>query len=150
MAGSLRNGHETLMLQHYFQNADIPNIGNAGGLLGSTVDGNFYIALYTVAPTDSTPGTEANYTGYARKAVTRDASGFAVAGNNVSNNAAVTFDLCTGGSNTIIAFAICLADVEDVDDQVIWGDITDPGGGLAVSDGITPEFAAGVLDVNVD
>ena len=66
MAGSLRDGHETLMLQHYFQNADIPNIGNAGGLLGSTVPGNFYVALYTVAPTDSTPGTEATYTGYAR------------------------------------------------------------------------------------
>jgi hypothetical protein len=150
MAGSLRDGYETLMLQHLFQNADIPNVGNAGGLLGSTVDGNFYIALYTVAPTDSTAGTEADYTGYARVAVTRDVSGFDITTNNLSNNAAVTFPACTGGSNTIIAFSICLAGTKDVDDQVIWGDITDPGGGLAVSDGITPEFAANVLDVNID
>jgi hypothetical protein len=150
MAGSLRDGYETSILQHIFQNANIANIGDATGLRGSSTPGTFAIALYTVAPTDSTAGTEATYTGYARVTVARSAAGFAVSGNNVSNNAAVTFPACTGGFNPIVAFAICLADVEDVDDQVVWGDITDPGGGLAVSDGITPEFAANVLDVNID
>lgn len=150
MAGSLKNTFETLLLQHIFENAAIANVGDGVGLRGSSTAGSFYVALYTVAPTDAAAGTEADYTGYARVAIARSDVGFDAAGNNVANASAVTFGLCTAGTNTIVAFAYCLADVEDADDQIIWGDITDPGAGLAVADGITPEFAAGVLDVNID
>ena len=41
-------------------------------------------------------------------------------------------------------------DVEDADDQIIWGDITSPGGGLVINNGVIPEFQAGELDVNLD
>lgn len=151
MAGSLRDGHETKMLQHYFQNADVANIGDGTGLRGSSTPGSFFIALYTAAPTDSSPGTECTYTGYARIAVARSAAGFDVAGNNVSNAGVVTFgEMTAGGPQTALAFAICEADVEAVDDQIVWGDITSPGGGLVINNGIIPEFQANELDVNVD
>lgn len=151
MAGSLKDGFETDLLKLIFQNADLANIGDAGGLRGSVGAGSFYVALYTVAPTDAAAGTECDYTGYARIAIARSAVGFDVVTNNVSNAAAVTFgEMTAGGPQTALAFAYCEADVEDVDDQIIWGDITSPGGGLVINNGVIPEFAANELDVNVD
>jgi hypothetical protein len=150
MAGSLRDGFETDLLELIFNNTDITGIGDGTGLQGSPSAGNFYIALYTVAPTDSTAGTECSYTGYERVAVARTSGGFTIAGNNVSNTAAITFGECTAGPETAVAFAICKADVEDVDDQIIWGDIDSPGGGLSIVVSGIPEFQAGELDVNVD
>jgi len=150
MAGSLKDSFETDLLELIFENTDCANIGDGTGLRGSSTAGNFYVALYTVAPTDSAQGTEADYTSYARQAIARSGVGFDITTNNLSNASAVTFPECTGGTNTIVAFGICEADVEDVDDGIIWGDIDDPAGGLAVSTGITPEFAANVLDVNID
>ena len=116
----------------------------------SAAAGDFYVALFTAAPSDSAQGTECNYTGYARKAVARSSAAWTVSGNNASNTAAVTFDPCTAGTNQAIAFAICYAGTAGVDDQIVWGDITTPAAGLAISTGITPNFAIGVLDVNVD
>ena len=151
MAGSLKDTFEEDLLQHIFENADIANVGDGTGLRGSTTPGSLYVALYTVAPTDAAAGTECSYTGYARIAIARSAAGFDATGNNVSNAAAVTFgEMTAGGPETALAFAYCLADVEDVDDQIIWGDITSPGGGLVINNGVIPEFQANELDVNVD
>lgn len=150
MAGSLKNAAETALLQLLFNNDDWAGIGDAGGLQNSATAGSLYVALFTAAPSDSAQGTECNYTGYARKAVARSAAGWTVSGNNASNTSAITFDPCTAGSNTAIAFAICKAGTTGVDDAIIWGDITDPVAGLAISAGITPNFAIGVLDINID
>ena len=150
MAGSLKNAAETLLLAHLFNNDDWANVGDAAGLQNSAAAGDFYVALFTAAPSDSAQGTECNYTGYARKAVARSSAAWTVSGNNASNTAAVTFDPCTAGTNQAIAFAICYAGTAGVDDQIVWGDITTPAAGLAISTGITPNFAIGVLDVNVD
>lgn len=151
MAGSLKNTAETNWLKLMFQNIAWAGIGDGAGLQPSGAPGNFYVALYTVAPTDSAAGTECSYTGYARVAVVRSAGGFDVAGNNVSNAAAILFgEMTAGGPETAVAFAYCKDDVEDADDQIIWGDITTPGGGLVINDGIIPEFEANDLDVDVD
>lgn len=145
MAGSKTDAFETSLLQHIFNNDDIANIGDAAGLQNSATAGSFYVALYTVAPTDSTSGTEANYTGYARVAVARTSGGWTVSGNNCSNTAAITFGACTAGSNTVVAFGILTASSGGT--ILYWGDLTSS---LAVSSGITPEFAAGALDINED
>ena len=147
MAGSMKNSFETDLLNLIFANEDIANIGDAGGLLGSVADGSFYIALYTVTPSDSAAGTECTYTGYARKAIARDDTKWTVADNAYENTAVITFDPCTAGSETAVSFAVCKADVEDVDDQILWGDLTSS---LAISNGITPEFAAGALSGTAD
>jgi hypothetical protein len=144
MAGSITNAFETSLLGLIFNNTDVANIGDAAGLQNSATAGSLYVALYTTAPTDSTSGTECNYTGYARVAVARSAGGWTISGNNASNTSVITFDPCTAGSNTVIAYGILTA--SSAGDLLFWGDTAS----LAVSNGITPEFAAGALDINVD
>lgn len=151
MAGSMKDSMETDLLELIFQNIALENIGDAGGLQPSSATGSFYVALYSVAPTDSAQGTELTYTGYDRVGIARDVSGFDVAGNNISNAAAVTFgEMTAGGPETALAFGYCEADVTGADDQIIWGDITSPGAGLVINNGVIPEFQANELDVNVD
>jgi hypothetical protein len=103
--------------------------------------------LYSAAPSDSAAGTEITYTGYARVAVARSGAGFTVTGNSVSNAAAVTFGACTSGTPTATHFAICKAGTRDIDDAIYWADLT---ASLAISAGITPEFAIGQLTVTED
>lgn len=90
----------TDLLKLIFQNIDIANIGDAGGLRGSVTPGNLYVALHSADPGEA--GTQATneiaYTGYARIAVARSAAGWTVTGGQVSNAALVTFGLCTAGS----------------------------------------------------
>ena len=147
MAGSKKDAFETNLLQLIFNNTNLANIGDTTGLRGATAAGNFWVALYTAAPTDSAAGTETVYTNYARVAVVRSGSGWTVSGNNASNTAAITFPQCGATGATLAAFAICKGDVETTDDAIYWGDLTS---NLAVSSGVTPEFAIGDLDVNED
>jgi len=150
MAGSKKDAFETAILQLIFQNANLAAIGDATGLRGSTTAGNFYIALYvTTPPSDSAQGTECSYTGYARKDILRasGAGGWTVSANNAYNTSAITFAQCTVGSNTALAFSINKAGSSGVDDAIYWGDLS---ANLAISPGITPEFAAGDLDVYED
>ena len=150
MAGSKKDTFETAVLDLIFKNSNLAAIGDSTGLRGSSTAGNFYIALYvTAAPSDSAQGTECSYTGYARKDILRaaGAGGWTTSANNAYNTSAITFAQCTVGSNTALAFAICKAGASGVDDAIYWGD---PSANLAISPGITPEFAAGDLDVYED
>lgn len=126
----------------FLENADILTIGNAGGILQSTVDGNLYIGLHTADPNSGTQATsEATYTGYARKAIARTAGAWTTAAGASENTAAITFDPCTGGSNTITHFSVG-AESSGATLLLYSGTCS-----LSVSDGITPEFAAGALDL---
>jgi hypothetical protein len=149
MAGSKKDTFETAILNHIFCNAAITNIGDAGGLLASATEGSLYIALFVdgTEPSDSVQGTETTYTGYTRVAVARSAGGWTVSSGACSNTAAITFPQCGATGATLGAFAICKAGTTGVDDAIYWGELTSP---LAVSLGITPEFAIGDLDVTED
>jgi len=146
MAGSKKDAFETSLLTLIFQNTNLANIGDATGLRGSTVAGNFYIALFTAAPTDSAEGTETVYTNYARIAVARTSGGWTISANNAYNTAAITFAACGATGATLCAFAVCTANAS-TGNSLYWGDLTS---NLAVSSGITPEFAIGDLDVFED
>lgn len=68
-----------------------------------------FLALTTVAVAETDTGstiTEANYTGYARKAVAAADMG-AAAGGSKSNTAQQQFANATGGSSTVIGWATC-------------------------------------------
>lgn len=145
---SLTNAAETAFLNLFFVNTDWANVGDAAGLQNSAAAGSFYISLHTADPgeTGSQTTSEATYTGYARVAVARSGSGWTVSGNNASNAAAVTFGQCTAGSNTITHFGIG-SDSTGAGNLFMSGAL---GASLAVSSGITPEFAIGDLDVNAD
>ena len=142
---SKTNSFETDFLELLFNNTDVINIGDAAGLLGSAAAGSLYIALTTTTPTDSAAGTEANYTGYARIAVARSGAGWTVSGNNCSNAAAVTFGENTAGSSTVTHFEIYTAVTSG--DRLMYGALDSS---LAITSGITPEFAIGDLDIIED
>ena len=106
MAGSKRDNFETNLLELIFNNANLANIGDTTGLRGASTAGNFWVALYSAAPTDSTNGTEAVYTNYARVAVARSAGGWTCSGNNAYNTAAITFPQCGASGETLVVMAI--------------------------------------------
>ena len=145
---TMTNAAETDLLELLFKNISWPNIGDAGGLLKSVADGSLYISLHTADPGEAGDQTtnEADYTGYGRVAVARGA-GFTVAGANVSNAAKVTFGEKTGGpDDTITHFGIGTA-TSGVGNLLMSGALD---ASLLVSDGVTPEFAIGALDVDVE
>lgn len=145
---SATNAHETALLQLLFNNTNAANIGDATGLLGATTPGVFYISLHTADPGEAGTQTtsEATYTSYARVSVARSGAGWTISGSNCSNAAAINFPAATGGTNTITHFGIG-TDITGVGNLLYKGALTSS---LAVSSGITPSFAIGDLDVNLD
>jgi hypothetical protein len=144
---SAKDGFETSLLNLMFNNVAVSGVGDSGGLLGSSSPGNLYVALYTVTPSDAAQGTECDYIGYARRPVSRN-GGFVISGNNASNAAAITFGQClSGDTDTAVAFTINLGSATGVDDAILWGALSS---NLDISVGVTPEFAIGDLDINVD
>ena len=145
---SATNAFETALLNLYFLNTDHANVGDAAGLQNSAAAGVFYISLHTADPgeTGTQTTSEATYTSYARVSVARSGAGWTISGNNASNAAAINFPACTGGTNTITHFGIG-SDLAAAGNLFFKGALTSS---LAVSSGITPSFAIGELDVNLD
>ena len=134
---------ENSILDLIFTNDAFTNLGDAGGLLPSAADGTLAIAVHTASPGDAGDQTtnEATYTSYARVTVARTTTSWSVTAELVNNVSAITFPTATGGSNTITDFSIGGGFSSNM---FFYGSLTAP---LAVSNGITPEFAAGDLDV---
>ena len=106
-----------------------------------------HVALYTVAPTATTAGTEVAIAGgelYARQAVT---AGFVtpVLTGSTSNLAPITFPEAGASWTTVVAAAICVGAVRGVDDQLYFGDLTVP---KPVGVGDVLSFAVGALVVS--
>jgi hypothetical protein len=91
---------ENDLVKLIFQNTDIANVGDAGGLRGSATAGSLYWSLHTADPgeTGTAVTNETAYTGYARIAAARSAVGFTVTGNSVSPPANVDFAECTASA----------------------------------------------------
>ena len=109
---------------------------------------SLYVSLHTGDPGEAGDQTtnECAYTSYARVAVVRSGSGWTVSSNAVSNAAAITFPEATGGSETATHFAVGTASSST--GKVLYkGALTSS---LAISSGITPEFAIGDLDITED
>lgn len=145
---SATNAFETALLTLYFNNTDHANVGDAAGIQNSATAGSFYISLHTGDPGEAGSQTtsEATYTSYARVAVARSGAGWTVSGGNAANAAAINFPAATGGTNTITHFGIG-SDASGAGNLFFKGALT---ASLAVSTGITPSFAIGELDVNLD
>lgn len=151
---SLSNASESDLLKLLFQNIAWANVGDVTGLPGSGAAGDFWISLHTADPGEAGDQTtsEATYTGYGRVSVARDNTKWTVSGTaptQVANASAVTFGLCTLGTNTITHFAVG-RDSAGAGEIIVSGTITSPVGGLIVNPGITPSFAAGQLVTTAD
>lgn len=140
---SMSNAFETALLNLLFVNTNASLIGDATGLRGSSTAGSLYVSLHTSDPGEAGDQTtnEATYGSYARVAVVRSGSGWTVSGDTVSNAATVSFPACTSGTNTVTYFGIGTAS-SGAGELLISGILT---ASLAVSSGITPQFAAAAL-----
>lgn len=145
---SATNAFETAVLNLYFNNTDHANIGDASGLQNSATAGSFYVSLHTSDPGEAGDQTtnETAYTNYARVAVARSNAGWTISGANCFNAAAVSFPACGATGATITHFGIGTAS-SGAGNLLFSGALTSS---LAVSNGITPSFAIGELDVNAD
>jgi hypothetical protein len=139
------NALETDLLELLFNGTALADLAENDSTTPAT---NLYVGLHTGDPGEAGNQTtnEATFTSYARVAVARTSGGWTISGNNVSNTAAVTFPQATGGSDTITYFSIGTGS-SGTGYLMFSGALS---ASLAVSSGITPEFAIGDLDVNAD
>lgn len=145
---SKSNTFENDLLQLIFNNVDIADVGDAGGLQNSATAGSLYIAFHTADPGEAGTATtsETAYTNYARQAVARSVVGWTVSGNSVTNAAQISFPECGVTGATLTYFSITTA-VSGATKILYSGALSTP---LAVSELITPLFAAGALTVTED
>ncbi len=145
---SATNAFETSLLGLIITNADASNVGDATGLRGSSTAGVFYISLHTATPNETGTQTTsaAAYTDYARQSVARSTAGWTVTGNTADNDAAITFPVASGGSESETHFGVG-SDLAGAGNLFLYGALASP---LAVSTGITPSFAIGALDITLD
>lgn len=145
---SATNVFETGLLSLIFENANYANVGDATGLRGSTTAGVFYISLHTASPgeTGTQTTSETTYTNYVRVSVARSTAGWTATGNTCDNDSTITFATCGASGATLTDFGIG-SDSSAAGNLFLYGALTSS---LAVSNGITPSFAAGALDVTLD
>tara|TARA_R100001440_G_scaffold75589_1_gene103201 strand:+ start:930 stop:1322 length:393 start_codon:yes stop_codon:yes gene_type:complete len=107
-----------------------------------TAPGTLYVALYTVAPTDTGGGTEVSGGGYVRQS-----SAFTVSGTNpttASNTAAVEFPTATANYGTVVAVGIF--DASSSGNLLAYGNLT---ASKVVSTGDVFRFNTGDLDITL-
>lgn len=138
---SKSNTFENDILQLLFNNVDIADIGDAGGIQNSATAGSLYVALHTADPGEAGDATtnETAYTNYARVAVARTSGGWTVSGNSVTNTAQVTFPQCGVTGATITYGSITTA--SSGASKILYSGALSSS--LAVANQITPFFAAG-------
>lgn len=105
---SKTNTWEDGLLQLLLQNVDFTGVGDAGGLRGSVAGGSLYLSLHTADPGEAGAQNtnETNYTSYARLAIVRSASNFAVSGGVGSNVNEVSWPVKTGGTAVLTHWGI--------------------------------------------
>lgn len=100
---SATNSMESAILSLIFTATTWNNIAENDSSSPAT---SFYISLHTASPGEAGDQTsnETAYTGYARIAVTRDASGWTVSGNSVTNDAEIAFGQCSASPGSNITY----------------------------------------------
>jgi len=113
-------------------------IANVADNAASSPLTNLSVALHTADPgeggTQST--NEATYTGYTRISVARTTGGWTVSGGSASPVAAISFPICTGGTNTITHASI--GPTGGGATKIFYSGALSPN--ISVSTGVTPQL----------
>ena len=146
---SKSNAFETSLLELLFNNTDIPNIGDAGGIQNSATAGSLYVALHTADPGEAGNQTtnECAYGSYDRVAIARSVGGWTVVTDTATNTALAQFPECTSGSETITYVSIGTSSYPTAGVILYSGALT---ASRSVSSGIQPQFAATSLTITED
>jgi hypothetical protein len=139
---SKSNALENDLLTYIFNNTTPPWASDAG----------YYMALHAADPGEtgnqsSNELTTGQYTGYARVLIARNSTALPVTGDTVRNGAQVQFPTCTGGSG-VTATHWSIGRLSSGAGQILYkGALTSS---LAISNNITPQFAASALGITED
>lgn len=125
---SLSNTFETTTLQWLFTTTSV------------TRPTAWYIALYTVAPTESTSGTEVSGGSYARQSVS-----LTVSGDLATNGSVVEWPEATGSWGTVVAAAV--TDALTGGNIIAYGTLTTS---KTIGTGDVFRFPAGAFDVTLN
>lgn len=105
-----------------------------------------YLALFTADPGETASlAAEANYTGYARVALTK-ASAWTGTASPFTNTNLIQFGACTAGTNALTHFAV-VDTASGAVSMMISGALSAT---LNVSSGIQPQFASAALSISAD
>jgi len=145
---SKANVWENSLQKLTFQNLAAGTIGDAGGLLPSAAAGSLYIGLHSADPGEAGDQTtsELAYTNYTRVGVARGTALWTVSTNTASNGSAITFPTCGASGGTATYFSVG-GSATGAGNLLYSGSLT---ASLAITNGITPSFAAGALTVTED
>ena len=108
---------------------------------------NLYAHLHTADPGEGGTGatSEATYTSYAAQAISRDAAGFTVAGNQATNTALLQFPTCTGvGDDELITHL----SITTAGGQILYSGALSAS--LRVTNQIQPQFAIAAITTTED
>ena len=105
-----------------------------------TSPSSVFVALYTVAPTDSTTGTEVSGGGYARQSAS-----FTTTGNAATNASAIEYPTATGNYGTVVAVAIL--DASSSGNMSAYATLS---ASKTISTGDVFRIPAGDLDITLD
>jgi hypothetical protein len=100
----------------------------------------WYIALYTVAPTDGGGGTEISGDAYVR-----EAAAMSVTGDNATNTGAIEWPTATGTWGTIVAVGVF--DALSAGNLIAYGNLTVS---KTITSGDVFRIPAGDLDITMD
>lgn len=127
MPGNLSNYLEDKLIDHFL------------GTTTYTMPSSVYVALYTVAPSDSGGGTQVTGGSYARQVATFSAS----SGGATSNTGNIDF----AGMPACTVVAIGIFDNLTAGNLLLWGTLTS---NKTVDAGDTLRIATGDLDISID
>jgi hypothetical protein len=143
MAGSKSDAYEVIALK--LATGQVHGLAGLTGTLAGP-----YLALYTVAPSDSAAGTEVSTSSTAYARANTNGLWGAPTGTSpatVSNNAVITFATAAGTNwGTLVAFA--LFDAVTAGNRLYWGDLTDATKAINIGD--TASFAIGAITITED
>lgn len=139
--GGKTNAFETSLLQLIFNGTAIVGIAQNH----SSPYADLYVSLHVADPAEggNQAASEAAYTNYGRIAVSRNAAGWVIAGNQVSNNGVINFNQCGATGNNIVAIGVG-TNATGAGNLLYYGNLTG-NNTLVVSNGVTPSFAANAL-----
>lgn len=127
MAGNLSNYLENKLLDHFLATTTY------------TKPTNVYVGLYTVAPSDSTAGTEVTGGSYARQT-----AAFSAASGGATSNTG-NLDFTNMPACTVVAIGI--SDALSGGNLLVWGTLT---ANKSLDAGDTLRIATGDLDISID
>lgn len=120
-----------------------------GQTYGLTPPGTYYVCLLQVLPaTDGTGAVEADYTDYARFAVTNNLTEFPAATAGLKSNASVwDYGVAGSGPQDVVGFAFVDDPTDPIDSVNLWAVIDLTGAPVTITNGADVHFAAASIDL---